>query len=126
MRTSFLTGSRIYGSPTKKSDLDLCILVSKSEAQIIKSYSDAESISLTERGYNDDVFTCRYGMLNIIMFTDESMFDVWQNATKFCINRKPVTRDFAKAVIIFRQEMAKHEKKKDEPFFVQNPDKQGN
>jgi len=112
--SSFITGSRIYGSPTSNSDLDLVILVSKDEAEIIKKHADANKNLGDDKVYarhehDDDILICRYGILNLIMFTDARLFNVWQAGTEECIECKPVTRNFAKAAMIMGTEFMKRQ-----------------
>jgi hypothetical protein len=104
---AFLTGSRIYGTPTSESDLDLVIFLSKSEAYFIMNHADKDDKSRPI--YDDDnIFVCRYGKLNLIMLTDEDDYNAWKCGTKECLSTKPVTRDFAKAAIIYAKEFNLH------------------
>lgn len=79
----FLTGSRVYGTPTEKSDIDLVVLVDKETADFLWANTDPNSQSV------------RYGNLNLIVFTNEYVFLEWLKVTEILIGKKPVTRDEA-------------------------------
>lgn len=85
---SFLTGSQVYGTPTEKSDVDMVVLVSEKDRNILLANSD--------KGTSKIVF----GKLNLIILSKDNpaeveQFLLWKKGTEDLIARRPVTRDFA-------------------------------
>lgn len=65
---AFITGSRAYGTPTEKSDLDLVILTDEATKYDLEKFSDEEGV-------------IRFGKLNIIATTDALEYSVWKVGT---------------------------------------------
>ncbi len=86
---SFITGSHAYGTPGPHSDVDLCVMVSDADMQILDRHCDAD---------NGSMQTTRFGKLNLICL-QPSHFEAWRAATNALIARRPVTRDEAIAAI---------------------------
>ena len=72
---SFLTGSHVYGKPTKDSDIDLVVRISlKDEERLIK-LSDNQGLPI------------RFGNLNLIAATTDEDFAGWSLAKHTCVQR---------------------------------------
>lgn len=109
---AFITGSRAYGTPTEKSDLDLAALVSREDLDTTMMLLPSEPHSHEFGDYPDNCGIFRFGKLNLLLFTDEAEFNAWSRATEYLKAIKPVTRAQAVAAIesqitaITRQEVA--------------------
>lgn len=79
---AFITGSRAYGTPTEKSDLDLVILVSGNDSDILWGETEVPS-------------SVRFGRLNLLIFQKRDRFERWRQVTEALIQRRPVTREDA-------------------------------
>lgn len=95
-RPAFITGSRAYGTPRPDSDIDLVV------------FTDFDSmLSVCNRGEeNSRILSgsdgkANYGMLNLILVTSETQYDLWLKGTEElklrAVNDRPVTRAEAKA-----------------------------
>lgn len=89
-----LGGSRMYGTPSEDSDVDLCILVSFEEAKILGANADEPRQIKPGAGS----FPVRYGNLNIIVCVDPDVYAKWLKGRNQLIDKAPVTREEAKAV----------------------------
>jgi hypothetical protein len=83
---SFLTGSHIYGKPTKKSDIDLVVLVSLEDLKLLKKHADLV-IAKHDEGKGSSVpqpksASLRFGKLNLLALTDEAAFACWKLGTE--------------------------------------------
>lgn len=83
---SFLTGSRVYGTPHEDSDVDLVVLVTEEEKQKLIEESDS------------GLLPCRYGLLNVIAVTSEAELQKWVNARDECIASAPIDRNAAVSI----------------------------
>jgi len=89
---AFLTGSQVYGSPRVDSDVDLAILVTEKEANILRACAD-------------HAWPCRYGNLNLIIFISDDgsdgpeRFIAWKKGTNRLISEAPVSRAHAIEVL---------------------------
>jgi len=86
-RDPFITGSRIYGSPTEDSDLDMVIIAREHEWDFLVDNQGGK-------------FPVRYGKLNLILCRNSREYDSWKEARDLCIKRKnkigrPLTKDEA-------------------------------
>jgi hypothetical protein len=86
-RDPFITGSRIYGSPTEDSDLDMVIIAREHEWDFLVDSQGGK-------------FPVRYGKLNLILCRNNREYDSWKEARDLCIKRKnkigrPLTKDEA-------------------------------
>lgn len=77
----FLTGSRVYGKPTKNSDLDIVMLLSDSDKEMV--------IRMAKK------FPIKFGNLNIIIAKDEEQYKLFRKGTKDLLEIAPVTREYA-------------------------------
>jgi len=91
---SFITGSRMYGTPSQDADTDLVVLVHPDECSILIAQAEANNGGLNPSGHPDDV-SLRFGNLNLIVLTDPQKFDLWKKATDTLFVRRPVTRQEA-------------------------------
>jgi hypothetical protein len=83
----FLSGSRAYGVPREDSDVDIVMLLPHRVGSVLRAMSD-------------EVPSCRFGKLNLILFSADSdegvyFFHDWRKTTEELVLRKPVTRDEA-------------------------------
>lgn len=87
MITGFLTGSRIYGKPRDDSDIDLCVLVTRDELDLLRKCCDVSGRSQDNieqqaeddkrRNYPPNGRVLRFGKLNLLCFVhnnDEDEF----------------------------------------------------
>lgn len=103
--SSFLTGSRAYGTPHEESDYDHCILLSDHAARCMVEVFEEREGSGCNSGSNIMYASFKIGRLNILIFTDLKQFEVWRRATEFLITKAPVTRK--KAVKYIRKKLHK-------------------
>lgn len=68
---AFLTGSQVYGKPTKESDVDLVVTVD------FGTYKKLHSLAGVEDGE-----TIRFGKLNLILCLDDLEAAVWKVGTE--------------------------------------------
>ena len=106
-RGAFLTGSRVYGTPTVKSDIDMVVLLSPAELELLREYADDPGhrcpSMLEDNAAGDDSPTgsFMFGKLNLIVTTSRTRYMQWREGTQTLIARKPVTRD--EACELFRE-----------------------
>jgi hypothetical protein len=89
---AFITGSRVYGTPTEDSDIDLVVLVDNTTKRTLQSLNQAVSEP------NLIVKPVRFG--NLILCDTEDAFDCWKKSLVDCIRasddlNRPLTRDEA-------------------------------
>ena len=80
---AFITGSRVYGTPTETSDVDLVVLMDQGTRDAL----------IQEFG-----LPVRCGKLNIIALTDEVAMLAWKKAREVCIAASAcgsIDRDYA-------------------------------
>ncbi len=94
---SFLTGSRVYGTPRLDSDVDLVVLVSLDDHSKLWQNRD------TSLDHDASGVTIRYGDLNIIALIDDEegrkQFDIWNTVTEELKLKAPVTKE--QAIVAF-------------------------
>jgi len=92
---SFVTGSYAYGNPHRDSDVDLVVLVSKNDLDILSRLGD----KIPHREDNNYVsaggISLRFGRLNLIACTVQLYFEIWREGTKRLKKQSPVSRDEA-------------------------------
>lgn len=104
--SAFITGSRAYGRPSRKSDVDLVVLVCPAELEILKELADSRDEDRKGEGGDSDAgpraggdsASLRFGRLNLLAVTDPVAYAVWQKGTRLLkreSERKPVDRDLA-------------------------------
>lgn len=74
---AFLTGSRVYGSPTPKSDVDLVVRVDQVTKDAIHRLSD--NPSPRDNGWLEG--PVRFGKLNLILCVTDEEYAVWKVGT---------------------------------------------
>lgn len=84
---SYITGSRAYGTPNSKSDVDLVVACYETDYHIIKNSSETEGKVM-------------FGNLNIILFNldekkDRQRYRKWREVHEELVKQKPVTREQA-------------------------------
>lgn len=98
MSESFLTGSRVYGSPREDSDYDLVVLIDKDDANRLATGSD-DGIGELAAKYGQEVTNLQFGKLNLILVYTQEEFDFWRRVTNelhsIAASKGPVLRDFA-------------------------------
>lgn len=95
---AFLTGSRAYGLPTDKSDIDLVAYVDQRTFDVLVDLLGDPNPN-PQSGGNDVSASIRVGKLNLILHTSENAFNAWQEGTDELIARSPVTREEAVKVL---------------------------
>lgn len=104
---AFVTGSRKYGKPTKKSDTDLVIRISDAEYHLLRLLADKTDGRKGASGsLVDFIPSLRFGSLNLICCTTDKQYAAWKEGTKELMERKegrgePIQRD--EAVRLFTQ-----------------------
>ena len=106
---SFVTGSQVYGSPDRDSDIDLVVLVTRQDLQLLRKLADSED---KEKGASSDAGPCRpdylsaslrFGLLNLLCVTDPVAFAVWQEGTIQLEKLTPPAIDRQTAIDYFRR-----------------------
>jgi hypothetical protein len=97
---SFLTGSRVYGTPREDSDIDLVIQLPIDDQNKLIEIGDEAGIQL-----DDEYPQVRFGKLQIIMVTTDWEFAAWKHATQNLIKQAPVTRE--KAIETIKEALGK-------------------
>jgi predicted nucleotidyltransferase len=93
---SFLTGSRVYGTPRQDSDIDLVVLVSEGDLIALSKLADElKDLESPGGAYYEDGTSLRFGKLNLLCVTEEKHFDVWRKGTEELMLIAPVTREHA-------------------------------
>ncbi len=90
---AILTGSQVYGTPTKESDIDLVVLVNEKTANALQRLDDTSDGE--DRSAGEGSFSLRFGTLNLIVLTDHRRFMSWVDGTKELGAKKPVERSVA-------------------------------
>jgi predicted nucleotidyltransferase len=96
--TPFLTGSRVYGTPTEDSDVDLVVLTEPETRTAL--FDVAEEFDGVDR-YGVTTSSLVFGGLNLLVETDRRRFLIWKLGTNYLKTQAPVTRD--EAVEFFRK-----------------------
>jgi predicted nucleotidyltransferase len=81
MIQALLTGSRVYGRPTKKSDLDVVMLLTPFELATMEKQADEVEGNDYDTGDSTSK-SLRFGNLNVIALTDPVAFGVFEKGTK--------------------------------------------
>jgi hypothetical protein len=85
---AFLFGSHAYGTPTEKSDVDLCVPISLDDLLRFKA-------ALARYGITAQGPSIKIGPLNLICITSDKTCEAWHKVTKELEARRPVTREEA-------------------------------
>lgn len=105
---ALLTGSRVYGVPREDSDVDLVLLVSETELNILKTAADTVNVQSTGGSAEESpaiVATLRIGRLNILACATQWQFDLWVKGTKHLLEENTITGQFRsreRAVEVFQ------------------------
>lgn len=97
---AFITGSRAYGKPTVKSDIDLVIRCDPETERLLRKLS----ARISKHGAKEDELQpIRFGMLNIIVCQSDEDYAVWKLGTEHMKGLKekgsPFDRDTAMEVL---------------------------
>jgi hypothetical protein len=93
---SFLTGSRVYGTPREDSDIDLVVLLDADEMVGLAKIARNEETHGSPGGpHYEDGMSIRFGSLNLLCVTDEKHFQTWREGTEQLKAMRPVTREKA-------------------------------
>lgn len=92
MKKAFLTGSRAYGTPNPRSDLDVVVRLSRDETEAL---IDSGVVDKFYRYTKEESSSLRFGLLNLICVHSDQMFAVWAEGTAHLLTKAPVTRDEA-------------------------------
>lgn len=87
---SLVTGSRVYGQPHGKSDIDLVLLTNDEMLVVLEQLGTKEDASQI-----DGHTSVRFGRLNVIATKYEKSFQLWHLGTAVLLQCAPVTRDEA-------------------------------
>lgn len=96
---AILTGSRAYGKPTEKSDIDVAVLIGEDDLLRIIDAMGEMDIDPKYVGQPGAITPLRFGALNLLCVTDPEDYRVWEEGTAALIERGPVDR--AEAVAEF-------------------------
>ncbi len=99
---AIVSGSYKYGRPTIDSDIDLIILCSPEDRELLRVLFSDE---------NEMKFALRFGKLNLICCESEAQFEAWVAGTERLVKEKPVTRE--RAIEVLSEEREKREFKQD-------------
>ena len=84
---SFITGSRVYGTPRPDSDVDLVILTEEGTATALRTLSDGKG-------------AIRFGKLNLVVCTTTDEYAVWRlGTTQMLRSKSKFSQQQAKAVL---------------------------
>jgi len=117
---AFVTGSRAYGRFDAYSDVDLVVLVSEADREILRETMHEQWMrhpeevfglgdrprwnppncrelpdDLDTNPFNYPVASVKFGKLNVLLCTDPIAFECWYVGTQELKTRKPVTREEA-------------------------------
>lgn len=121
---SFVTGSRKYGKPNEKSDIDLVVWVSPTDLHLLQAMADKENgiqestkigVKETSSDGGPEADSLRFGKLNLIAVTWKDAFEAWKKGTEELIERsfkKGRSIERYEAIQLFkklRKELAKRE-----------------
>jgi hypothetical protein len=106
MPAAIVTGSRKYGVPREDSDLDLVVLVSKTDFALLASVADQKPNGINSEGqpqYDSDAgYPFRFGRLNLLACDEADQWSNWKDGTDALATRasagETITRDEAKRV----------------------------
>lgn len=93
---SLLTGSRVYGTPTDESDIDVVCLMSHDEFHALLAMADNPDCE-TRPASGKASQSLRFGKLNLICVTpnEYDKFTAWKDGTAHLKSIAPVTREAA-------------------------------
>lgn len=106
---AFLTGSRIYSIPTKKSDIDLVVFMEGYELNKLIGYVEQKKswwgrfldrFREVKEYDNTHSASLRFGPLNLLCVTTQHDYDVWRTGTDHLKKLAPVLR--TTAVLTFK------------------------
>lgn len=87
---SFLTGSRVYGTPRPDSDIDLVVLVTEEDLARLR---EVGTVRPQHTGYNTfESCSLYFGNLNLIAVTKPDEYTAWLIGTNNLRDHAPVTR----------------------------------
>lgn len=91
---SFLTGSRVYGTPHEGSDVDLVVRMTYDD---ICKLAGVAGVQLDVSDGGQKSVSLKFGKLNLIATYDDSVFATWRMGTDDLRGQSPVTRSDAVA-----------------------------
>lgn len=90
---AIVTGSRAYGTPTEKSDIDLVVLVTPAEVSLLLAAAGQQPDKGSGgRAVNASI---RFGALNLLCVTDPVEYEMWCRGTRELKRAAPVSRTLA-------------------------------
>lgn len=100
---NFITGSRAYGTPTEKSDIDLVVRVDSKTASLLRKMADSPFKECRVSSSDDpvSVFPVRFGKLNLILCETDAEFAVWAVGTEANKHANTVPRDRKEVKAVF-------------------------
>lgn len=101
-----LTGSRVYGVATSKSDLDIVLLKKDADAFLVDLVKHNILITRTEaqNNYSDGGFYFDlFGIeVNVIIAQDEVVLEQWETTTRYMLSIAPI-EDKEERITTFRE-----------------------
>lgn len=99
MTNAIITGSHAYGVPTESSDIDLAVLVSKADWDLlVKAEGNDPAGEPPEPPEYSNPRSLRFGKLNLLICTDQVWLDAWREGTDRLKKIAPVERTVAVAM----------------------------
>lgn len=80
---AFVTGSRVYGQPTGKSDIDLVVRLTQADYERLIALAD-ETMAVDDIYYGRvRTYSVRFGKLNLLCCLDDDSYQLWRDCTKW-------------------------------------------
>lgn len=98
---ALLTGSRVYGTPTEDSDVDLVVLLPESAVAVLRGLADPWGHPDRDEYIAAGGEPLRFGKLILICCLNPEYYKVWKEGTRRLKRSAPVSRAFA--VSYFRE-----------------------
>ena len=93
-RKPFVTGSRVYGTPRKDSDLDVVVRADEYVIRIIESI-----VGRSASDYDHKSVSVQAGPINLHLCATDEEYDRWEKGTKSAEVVKPIDRETAKKLM---------------------------
>jgi hypothetical protein len=90
--TTFLTGSRVYGTPTPESDMDMVMFIDYFNLNLLINSGICDKVNIFP---HDGSVGIKIGKLNLICLTKQESYKIWLDRTNILLNKAPVTREDA-------------------------------
>ncbi len=100
---ALVTGSAVYGQTRDDSDIDLVVLVTPADINLLRFFAD-NMVTKHERKESDAgpggiSASLRFGKLNLLCVTDPIQYEVWRRGTRMLKDKGvPISRELAVAM----------------------------